>query len=241
MQGAPHRRSTRALVVQWSHALVFGVTSVSLAHVLPSLPPPYRLQERPERLGRRTAPLIVPRRQCWRHTMASSPSADQTEERPAWDADSPRSTDDASARSDATGDEEGSQEARQSSDGEQSDAESSDEDDDLFAFEGVLYLRAGSGKVKETESGDEETVGRWCETTQTVVFDSESAELAHRQHDDYRPTKKQRSTTDTAPTTHSGTGALLRVHSSDLGDQHIFPRAEQGHLDDVGEAQVVVG
>lgn len=68
--------------------------------------------------------------------------------------------------------------------------------------------------MKETEGGEEETVGRWCEATQTVLFYNESAERAHRRHDDYRPAKKQRSgtdalripTSDDTSTTDSGTG-----------------------------------
>ena len=65
-----------------------------------------------------------------------------------------------------------------------------EDDEELFAFEGVLYLRTGGGNVTETETGDENRVGAWDGAK--IVFGNESAERAHRRHTDYRPVKKAR-------------------------------------------------
>ena len=67
-----------------------------------------------------------------------------------------------------------------------------DEDEELFAFEGVLYLRDKAGRVIETETGEEQVVGTWSESSENVVWQTERWASEHRKHPDYRPPKKPR-------------------------------------------------
>ena len=74
----------------------------------------------------------------------------------------------------------------------ESEGDEDEEDEELFAFEGVLYLRDKAGKVIETETGEEEVVGTWSASSENVVWENERWASEHRKHPDYRPPKKAR-------------------------------------------------